>query len=98
MLWCIIRYVNNSALCASSSSNIRIHCTKPEYEYYFGTTCLKPGPHRGINQKAKALRAKFGHSPAAETVKVTHMVDPVVQNPDLEQANSGQFMHNSQSE
>ena len=54
---------NNSALHASSLIDIRMHHTKLEYEYYFGTTCLKPGPHRGINQKAKALRAKFGHSP-----------------------------------
>ena len=54
---------NNSALCASSSIGIRTHHTKPGHEYYFGTTCLKPGPHRGINQKARALRARFGHSP-----------------------------------
>jgi hypothetical protein len=33
----------------------------------------------------------------AETVKVTHMVDHVVQKPDLEQENSGQFVRNSRS-
>ncbi|CAG8622459.1 4410_t:CDS:1, partial [Paraglomus occultum] len=54
---------NNLALRALFLIGIRIHCTKPGYEYYFGTTCLKPGSHRGINQKAKALRARFGHGP-----------------------------------
>ncbi|CAG8677166.1 1609_t:CDS:1, partial [Paraglomus brasilianum] len=44
---------NNSALRASSLIDIRMHHTKLEHEYYFGTMCLKPGPHRGINQKAK---------------------------------------------
>ena len=54
---------NNSTLRASLLIGIRTYHTKLGYEYYFGTTCLKPGPHRGINQKAKALRARFGHSP-----------------------------------
>ncbi|RHZ56120.1 hypothetical protein Glove_406g24 [Diversispora epigaea] len=44
---------NNSALRASSSDALVWD--------YFGTTCLNSGPHRGINQKARALHIFFTH-------------------------------------